>query len=304
MVRFLSGCQAVMTTALCLAFPLSSARAEDPEFAPEPEFAAAVGRHEVGPCSAVAVNRRGEIVLAHRGKRPVMCLDARGALLLSWGDGVVKTAHGVRVDGNDDVWVTDIGNHRVYQFSRAGKLLLALGTGQPGAGEDEFDRPTDVAFGSGGDFYVSDGYGNSRVLKFNKDGKRIGSWGVRGKGEGEFHLPHALLVDRAGNVLVGDRENNRVQVFNAEAKFQKVWNGFAPYGLAFDSAGHVWVADARAHQVLELDADGKVIRRMGKKGSEPGQFMTPHMLEFDAAGNLFVAEVDGRRLQKFVRKAN
>lgn len=278
--------------------------AEEPIFAPVPEFAAAVGRHDVGPCSAVAVNRQGEIILAHRGKRPVMCLDAQGALPRSWGNDVVKTAHGVRVDGQDNVWLTDIGNHRVYQFNREGKLLLALGTGQPGAGDDQFDRPTDVAFGKNGDFYVSDGYGNSRVLQFNKDGKRIGSWGTRGKGDGEFHLPHALLVDRAGRVLVGDRENNRVQMFNSEAKFLTAWNGFAPYGLAFDPAGHVWVADARAHQVLELDAEGKVVRRMAEKGTAPGQFMTPHMLEFDAAGNLYVAEVDGRRLQKFVRKAN
>lgn len=294
----------LLAVMLCQMILPAEASAEDRLFAPAPEFAAAVSRHDVGPCSAVAVNRQSEVVLAHRGKRPVMCLDAQGAMLRSWGDDVIKTAHGVRVDDKDNVWLTDIGNHRVFQFSSEGKLLLALGTGQPGTGDDQFDRPTDIAFGSNGHFYVSDGYGNSRVVKFNKDGKRIGSWGVRGKKEGEFHLPHALLVDRSGNVLVGDRENNRVQVFDAEAKFVKAWNGFAPYGLAFDSAARVWVADARAHQVLELDADGKVVRRMGEKGTEPGQFMTPHMLEFDAVGNLYVAEVDGRRLQKFVRKTN
>jgi DNA-binding beta-propeller fold protein YncE len=304
MVLHSAASRAFLIAASCLVCLPILCPAEEPTFAPVPEFAAAVGRHDVGPCSAVAVNRHGEIILAHRGKRPVMCLDAQGALLRSWGNDVVKTAHGVRVDGQDNVWLTDIGTHRVFQFSRDGKLLLALGTGQPGAGDDEFDRPTDVAFGKNGDFYVTDGYGNSRVLQFNKDGKRIGSWGTRGKGEAEFHLPHALLVDRAGRVLVGDRENNRVQIFDQDAKFVKAWNGFAPYGLAFDPAGRVWVADARAHQVLELDAEGKVVRRMGEKGTDPGQFMTPHMLEFDASGDLYVAEVDGRRLQKFVRKAN
>lgn len=280
----------------------SPAPGDEGAFVPVPEFAKAVSQHDVGPCSAVAVNRKGEIYLAHRGKRPILCLDGEGKLLRSWGDDLVKTPHGVRVDPQDDVWLTDMGAHRVFRFGPTGKLLLALGTGKAGAGDDEFDRPTDVAFGENGEFYVSDGYGNSRVIRFDKNGKRIGVWGLRGKGEGQFHLPHSILVDSRRRVLVGDRENDRVQVFDADGKFLEVWNGFAPYGLAFDPKGTVYVSDTRADQVIELDSKGAVRNRWGRRGSEPGEFKAAHMLGFDAAGNLYVAEVDGRRLQKFTRK--
>jgi DNA-binding beta-propeller fold protein YncE len=110
------------------------------------------------------------------------------------------------------------------------------------------------------------------------------------------------VVDGRGRVIVGDRENDRVQLFDGDGRFIAVWNGYAPYGLALSPDGELFVADARAEKVLRLDENGKVIQSWGGKGTEPGQFQTPHMLSFDAAGNLFVAEVTGQRLQKFTRK--
>ena len=154
----------------------------------------------------------------HRGLRP------GGEVSASWGDEHVKTAHGLRIDHENNVWVTDIGNHRVLKFDAEGKLLLALGKkGQPGEGPDQFDRPTDIAVAPGGDFYVSDGYGNSRVVKFSREGKFLKQWGKKGKGEGEFNLPHAICLDGKGQVYVGDRENNRIQVFDGDGKFQAQW---------------------------------------------------------------------------------
>jgi DNA-binding beta-propeller fold protein YncE len=254
-------------------------------------------------CSAVAVNQQGEVYLFHRGPRPILCFDASGVFLRAWGDDIIKIAHGLRVDREDNVWVTDVGTHRVYKFDPTGKLLLALGTGMPGTANDQFNEPTDIAFGPKDEIYVSDGYGNSRVMKFTSEGRFLATWGTPGTERGQFRLPHSIVVDGAGRVLVGDRENNRIQIFDGDGKWQATWKGFAPYGMALDTDGRLFIADGRAAQVLLLDDRGKVRKRWGRPGDEIGEFQMPHMLGFDADGNLYVAEVDGRRMQKFVRKA-
>ena len=277
--------------------------ADDPiTFEPLGEFPKLPAGYSLGRCSAVAANSKGEVYLFHRGKHPILCVDADGKLLRSWGDDLIGTAHGLRVDRQDNVWVTDIGRHRVLKFDPTGKLLLAMGTGKPGTGTDEFDRPTDIAFGPDGEVFVSDGYGNSRVLKLSAAGRVLKSWVTRGKAPGEFHLPHAIIMDSRGRLLVGDRENDRIQIFDEDGQLLAQWEGFAPYGLAINSDGQVFVADAQANQVLRLDAAGNVQQRWGQKGKAPGEFDVPHMLAFDVAGNLFVAEVDGMRFQKFAKK--
>ncbi|MBT4863705.1 MAG: hypothetical protein HON53_01110, partial [Planctomycetaceae bacterium] len=239
----------------------------------------------------------------HRGKRPILVFDREGKFIRSWGDDLIGKAHGLRIDADDNVWVTDIGHHMVFKFNSTGKLLLALGqTDKPGLGENQFDKPTDVAFGPKGEIYVTDGYGNSRVMKFAANGKFLASWGKPGKGRGEFDLPHSICIDKQGRVLVGDRENDRVQVFTADGKLLAVWPGFAPYGMELDKDGRLFVADGRASQVLQIDSTGKVQNSWGEKGAKPGQFNLPHMLAVDSAGNLYVAEVGNLRLQKLKRK--
>ena len=256
----------------------------------------------LGACSAVAINSKGELYLFHRGPRPIQCFDSEGKFLRAWGDDLIKTAHGLRVDRDDNVWVTDVGGNFVYKFDPKGKLLLGLGMGVAGVGNDEFNEPTDIAFGPKDEVYISDGYGNSRVMKFTQDGKFLMSWGTPGVERGQFRLPHSVIVDRDGRVLVGDRENNRIQVFDGDGNWQATWKGFAPYGMAFDSEGHLFVADGRANQVLLLDEKGKVRKRWGRAGEGAGEVLMPHMLACDGEGNLYVAEVDGKRLQKFARK--
>lgn len=277
--------------------------AEPTVLKPVPGFLKVPKNVELGACSGVDVDSRGQVYLFHRGKQPILCFDASGRFLRSWGDDLIGQAHGLRIDRHDNVWVTDIGHHLVLQFNSKGKLLLALGTSdKPGEGRDQFNKPTDVAFGPDDELYVSDGYGNNRVVKFTTKGKFVTTWGKPGTGRGEFNLPHTILVDRKGRVVVGDRENNRVQVFDNNGKWQATWTGIAPFGLAEDSDGAIYVADGRANQVLKINPKtGKVASRWGSKGADPGQFQLPHMLAVDGKKNLYVVEILGQRLQKLRR---
>jgi DNA-binding beta-propeller fold protein YncE len=293
---------------LLLSLPLLAALAAParpgeplPDYRPVPGWPKVPDDVKLGPVSAVAVDSADRVHVFHRGPRPVLVFDRDGAFLRSWGDDLLKTPHGLRIDHEDNVWVTDIGNHQVLKFDARGKLLLALGKkGEPGDGPDRFDRPTDVAVTPAGDFYVSDGYGNARVLKFSKEGKLLKQWGKKGSGEGEFNLPHAICLDKKGRVYVGDRENNRIQVFDADGKFLAQWKeSGAPFGLAL-AGDRLFVADGRANWVKVLDLDGKPLGRWGEKGTGPGQFNLPHMLCVDSRGAVYVAEVDGKRVQKFV----
>ncbi|MDX1946018.1 MAG: peptidyl-alpha-hydroxyglycine alpha-amidating lyase family protein [Pirellulaceae bacterium] len=272
------------------------------EFSPAKVFGQLPAGWTLGACSAVAIGPADEVYVFHRGQHPILCFDSEGKFQRSFGDDEIHTAHGLRVDADGALWATDIGNHRVFKFESAGKLLLTLGTGQPGSGREQFDRPTDVAFGPQGAIYVADGYGNSRVVQFSPSGAYLREWGRKGKRLGEFNLPHAALFDPQGRLLIGDRENNRIQIFDADGKFQQAWRGPAPYGLAQDRDGNLFLADGRANKVLLLSQDGKVRQSWGGPGTAPGRFSMPHMLALDSEGNLYVAEVNGRRVQKFARQ--
>jgi DNA-binding beta-propeller fold protein YncE len=274
-----------------------------PEYRPVAAWPRLPAHIKLGPVSAVATDSADRVYVAHRGKHPILVFSPAGQFIRSWGDKDIDTVHGLRIDPRGNVWVTDIGGHRVMKFSPEGKLLLALGKrGEKGDGPDRFNRPTDVAVLPSGDFFVTDGYGNNRVLKFSREGKLLKQWGKKGKGEGEFNLPHAICLDDRGRVYVGDRENNRVQVFDTAGKFLCQWKeSGAPFGL-FLSKGRLFVADGRAHWIRVLDLKGKSLGRWGEKGTAPGQFNLPHMLCVDSRGAVYVAEVGGQRLQKFVAR--
>lgn len=258
---------------------------------------------KIGGATGVATDAADRVYVFHRGKHPIVVLDAAGGYLRSWGDGLVKTAHGLRIDRDQNVWITDIGNHLVTKFDPQGKVLLTLGRkDEPGVGKDQFNKPADVAFGSAGEIYVADGYGNSRVVKFSKDGTYLKEWGMKGKGEGEFNLPHAIRIDEHERIYVGDRENNRVQIFDADGKFLEQWRDTgAPYGL-FLTEKRMLLADGRGNVSKSLDLGGKTLERWGEKGKEAGQFLLPHGICMDSKGAVYVTEVDGKRVQKFVRR--
>jgi DNA-binding beta-propeller fold protein YncE len=259
---------------------------------------------KLGQVTAVATDAADRVYVFHRGKNPILILNRDGKLIRSFGDDHVKNAHGLRLDHDGNIWITDLAYHLVMKFDPKGKLLLTLGTkGKPGEDESHFNKPTDVAFSPAGDIYVSDGYGNSRVVKFTAAGKYLKSWGKRGKGEGEFNLPHAICCDASGTIYVGDRENNRIQVFDSDGKYLSQWQETgAPFGLFLTPKGTMLLADGRAHLAKVLDLKGKSLSRWGEKGAAAGQFDLPHAICMDSRGAVFVTEITGKRVQKFVAR--
>jgi len=255
-----------------------------------------------GPVSAVATDKADRVFVFHRGPHPVAIFEREGRYLGAWNNAEIKKPHGFRIDAEGNAWITDIGDHTVKKFTLDGKRLLSIGTpGKSGGGPDHFNQPTDVAVHpTTGEVFVSDGYGNARVIVFSKDGKYLREWGTRGTRAGEFHLPHAILFDRDGRLLVGDRENNRIQVFDTQGKHLETWTeSGAPYGLSLGGDGSILVADGRANQVIQLDSGGKRLAAWGRKGTRAGEFDLPHTLCVDSHGDLYVTDINGKRIQKF-----
>ena len=253
-----------------------------------------------GRVSAVAVDSAGNVYVSQRGPRadPIVVFDANGKYLRSWGKGLFGNPHGLRIDAQGHVWTTDTGYHLVMEFTNDGKLVRTLGTkGKPDATRDTFNRPTDVAFLPNGDFFVTDGYGNSRVVKFSRDGKYLMEWGKRGKGPGEFDTPHVAVVDSHQNVYVSDRENNRIQIFDSNGKFLRQWTHLgATQGMDISPKDELWIIthrnneenlsyDTLAGRIMRIDiASGKILGSMESPG---------HWLGLGRNGDIFIASLTG-----------
>jgi DNA-binding beta-propeller fold protein YncE len=255
-----------------------------------------------GRVSAVATNPQGEVYVFQRGPNadPIIVFDRKGNYLRSWGKGMFGNAHGLRVDRNGDIFVTDNGFHQVMKFSPTGKLLLTLGIkGTAGTDDKTFNRPTDIAFAPAPstDFYVSDGYGNSRVVKFNRDGKYLLDWGRRGKGLGEFNIVHSVAVDSQGLVYACDRENNRIQIFDANGKFLRQWTHLgATQNIFITPRDEGWVITHR-NNIENITYDtlaGRIMRIDIQTGKILGAMESPgHWLDVSAAGEIFIGSLTG-----------
>jgi DNA-binding beta-propeller fold protein YncE len=257
-----------------------------------------------GEASAVAVNSKGHIFLFQRTKPMLTEYDGKGNFVRSIGEGLFSHPHGLRIDGDDNLWTTDDGSHLVLKLDPSGKVLLVLGRINTAAEANWlFNKPADVAFARNGDIYVADGYGNSRIVKFDRDGNYIKAWGKYGSGIGEFNLPHTVAVDKEERVYVGDRENQRIQIFDSEGNFIKQWTGIGyPYGLVITSDQHVWMADGGYDRIVELDQNGKILGAFGEPGHKPGQMAWAHFMAIGADQTVYVADVLNWRFQVFVRK--
>ncbi len=271
----------------------------------------------LGQVSGVGVDAQNRVFVFHRGKRPVLCLDGEsGKILASWGDNMFSNgAHGLAVDREGNVWVTDIVRHQVLKFSHQGELLMTVvAEGVAGLDGTHFNKPTDVAVAPSGEFYVTDGYGNSRVAKFAPDGKFLSDWGSHGEGSGEFNTPHGVTLDKQGRVYIADRENSRIQVFDASGKFLKQWRSAElgrPWGVEVGADGYLYVADGGdftreppgRNRALRLDLEGNILDKWGSFGKYDGQFYWAHDLAVGPHSEVYVVDVLlGMRVQKFVRK--
>ena len=253
-----------------------------------------------GEVSAVAVNQQGHLFIFQRIEPMLTEYDASGRYLRQIGEGLFTRPHGLRIDPAGNIWTTDVGSHVVLKLSPAGRVLLVLGHKDQGAeGDWVFNRPADVGFDDAGNIYVADGYGNSRVVKFDATGKFLTSWGHWGTGAGEFRLTHAVVVDHAGRVYVGDRENARIQVFDTNGTFLEQFSAGVgnPFGLVLEPNGHLLVTDGGYDRIVELDSHGAVLGSFGEPGHAPGQFAWPHSLALAANGTLYVADTLNWRVQ-------
>jgi peptidylamidoglycolate lyase len=293
------------------------------------DWPALPAEHTLGLCAGVGVDSHNDVFVFHRNERAwttpfpeepiakptVAVLDGRtGKLLAEWGAGEFIMPHGLTLDREDNVWLTDVGRQQVFKYTHEGRLLMTLGErGVAGADQAHFNLPTDIAVLPDGSFYVSDGYRNTRVVKFDAAGHYEFEWGGKGSEPGKFNLPHGVALDSRGRVYVCDRTNSRLQVFDPRGKFLAEWKGpeiGRPYGVSVAANGHIFLVDGgdqsttppNRSKAVELDPAGKVVDTFGSYGAEPGQFQLGHDIAVAPDGSIYVAEGKGKRVQKFIRK--
>src|SRR5438309_3010760 len=281
----------------------------------------------LGQVSGVAVDSHNHVFIFHRAENSwatdktkpissptILCFDgASGRLLASWGETRFLEPHGLRVDRHDNVWVTDRALQQVFEFSHDGKLLLTIGTERTaGVDATHFNLPADIAFAADGSIYVADGYGNNRIAKFSPDGKFLLDWGRKGSEPGEFNLPHSVAVDAQGLVYVADRSNARIQVFDGNGKFLKMWKSDElgrPWSLTIGPDNLLYAVDGGdlkpvppdRGQILKLDLMGIILAKWSRFGNYDGQIYWGHELAVGIDGAVYVGDVyHGMRVQKFV----
>jgi DNA-binding beta-propeller fold protein YncE len=261
-----------------------------------------------GECSSVDVDKSDNVWVFNRGPHPVIQFDKHGKMLQAWSQDTfrVRSAHGIRVDPDSNIWCADVKGHVLFKLNPAGRILMVLGQrqGTPGNNDskDGFHEPTGFAFLPNGDFYVSDGYLNSRVVKFNRDGEYLTHWGRKGTGAGEFDLVHDVCLDSRGRVYVADRSNQRIQVFDAGGKFLAQWTGMGqPQSLYYVARENAIYMCSRENQVFKLNLEGQILGVLGGEGHVPGRFHASHGIAVDSEGSIYVAEVRGWRAQKFAK---
>ena len=275
----------------------------------EPNWQTMPPGYEWREVAAVTVDGNDNVYVFNRGEHPMMVFDKDGNFVKSWGEGVFSRAHGVSLGPDNTLYCSDDGDHTVRQCTLDGEVLMTIGVpGQPAPlfSGDPFNRCTHTALDpKTGDIYVSDGYGNSRVHKYSPDGKLLFSWGAPGTDPGEFSIAHNIVTDADGYVYVADRENHRIQIFDANGKFEEQWpNVHRPCGLYISPEQHIYVGELGwgmgvqrnvpniGPRVSVLDRRGNTLARLGNGyGTDVGQFISPHGIAVDSAKNIYVGEV-------------
>ena len=252
----------------------------------------------------VAVDSQDRVYITRREPPAILVYDREGRYLSTFGDETLSNPHNIWIDPDDRVFVADTDDHTIRIFTIDGKLITTLGTenqtGEPG---QPFNRPTKAMAAPSGQIFVSDGYGQHRVHRFSADGEHEHSWGEEGEGPGQFALPHDLWVDPRERVLVTDRTNNRIQLFDYDGNYLEEWTDILSPNNMDIYEDVIYVAEAPA-RVSMFDLDGNLVGRWGEEGEGPGQFADPaHGMCVDSHGDVYVGEVPFKpdRIQKFTR---
>jgi hypothetical protein len=295
----------------------------------------------LGEAAGVATTSKGNILVytrtgevatlgasrsfTHGGSR-LFEFDAGGKYLREIGQGVYGFlfAQAVRVDAQDNIWIVDRGSNMVIKFDPAGRIAMTLsrkpesvnlagalkpvssggGRGIPG---DNFVQPTDVAWDAAGNIFVSDGYGNARVVKLDKNGKYLNSWGSKGSGHGQFDTPHSLAVDAKGDVYVADLGNKRIQVFDNDGSFQREIGSIgAPRAICISPGAHPYLYSSNSNatdsmdngEIYKMELDGQILGKFGKAGKVLKEFGTVNEIDCRAPNALYVGDLTNWRVQK------
>ena len=268
---------------------------------------------KMGAAASVAFDSKGHLFVFNRGPQPLVEFDAGGKFIRAFGEGLFTRAHGLRFDNEGNIWATDVGAHVVVKLNPQGQILLTLGTkGQPGewseaTGSRRLNQPNDVAIARNGDIFVVQGHtpgptSDPRVLKFDKHGAFLKSWGGQGKEPGKFDVAHGIALDSKGLVWVADRENQRIQIFDADGKFiRELKYAGLPCTLQIGRQ-YIYMVNGFAGQVVRMDLEGRVVAAVGKAGTGVGEFGEAHFIAVSPKGELYVADPVNSAVQKFVKK--
>lgn len=278
--------------------------------------------------TGVAVDKQDRVWMLNMNDPPVQVYAAdSGDYLFGWGGGLFKRPHFIRIDNEGNVWCADYGRHIVRKFTEKGDLLLTLGTPDvPGRNEDHLNMPTDMAIAPDGDVFVTDGYGNNRIVHYDKHGKFLGSWGQLGVGAGDLSQPHAIAMDSKGLLYVCERNNCRIQVFDQQGKSLAQWrNLINPWGIVILPNDEIVVSGSTPARwtergnlgnpphdqiLMKFDTTGRALEQWAfplcADGNwKPGMTAWVHGTALDSKGNLYLSDVADNdkvhRVQKFRR---
>src|SRR5713226_7036145 len=287
----------------------------------------------LGEGIGVATNSKGHVFVYTRSQSTRLFeFDQNGKFLREIGEGLYgfAFAHAVRVDPQDNIWAVDEGTNMVIKFNPEGRPVMLLGrrpqsaegilltpppgTPVPPAQPYVFNRPTDVTWDAAGNIFVSDGYGNSRVVKYDKNGRYIASVGTKGAGQGQLNLPHTIAADAKGNVYVGVRSNRRIQVFDDDLTFKAIYDQVgAPWALCITPGQHQYLYSSNSNpdnnnseiaavtgEIYKMELDGTIVGKFGKTGKGLGDFSTVHEIDCRNDNQLMVSEITAWRVQKLM----
>src|ERR1039457_4681970 len=276
----------------------------------------------LGEGIGIATNSKGHIFVYTRSQRTRLFeFDANGNFVREIGEGLYGFvfAHAVRVDPRDNIWAVDEGSNMVIKFNPEGRVVMVLGrrpepaeAAPPAVEPYTFNRPTDVGWDAAGNIFVSDGYGNSRVVKYDRNGRFLKSAGGKGAAPGQLNLPHTIALDAQGNVYVGDRSNSRVQVFDNDLNFKAIYDNVgAPWAVCITPGPHQYLYSSNSNpdnnnsqieavtgEIYKMELDGTILGKFGHAGKKLGEFGTVHEIDCRNENELLVSEITSWRVQK------